>query len=371
MKTALIIGTTGQDGAYLSKLLLDKGYEVHGMKRRSSSINTSRINKFYHDPKIDHTNFYLHYGDLTDVSSMVHVIQKVQPDEVYNLGAMSHVKISFEVPEYTAEVDAVGSLRLLETLRALGLANTVRFYQASSSEMFGMVQETPQRETTPFYPRSPYGVAKVYSYWIVKNYREAYGIFASNGILFNHESPLRGENFVTRKITRGLAQIAVGTRSVLMLGNLEARRDWGHAKDYVYAMWKMMQHDQPDDFVVATNEHHSIREFIEMAATKTGLGIEWSGTGFDEKATVTEVRSPDLTPAVKPGMDIIKVHPDYFRPTEVDTLLGDASKAKKILGWTPKISFDELVQEMIEYDLDIAGAEKSIQDYRQLQHRYP
>ncbi len=371
MKKAFVTGITGQDGAYLAKLLLDKGYEVHGAKRRSSSFNTSRVNKFYHDPKVDHTNFYLHYADLSDTSSLVHILEKVQPDEIYNLGAMSHVGASFEVPEYTADIDAVGTLRLLEVLRTLGLSSTVKFYQASSSEMFGMVQETPQRETTPFYPRSPYAVAKVYAYWIVRNYREAYGMFASNGILFNHESPLRGETFVTRKITRGLSSIAFGLEKVLFLGNLDAYRDWGHAKDYVYAMWQILQHSKADDFVIATGEQYSVREFVNIATEKMGLAIEWSGKGLEEKATVTKVRSPDLTPAIQAGMDIIKVHPDYFRPTEVDTLLGDPSKAKEQLGWSSKISFDALVQEMIEYDIDIANAERNIKDLRQLQDHHP
>ena len=372
MKKALVTGVTGQDGAYLAKLLLDKGYEVHGTKRRSSSFNTARVDKFYHDPKAeDPANFYLHYADLSDTSSLVHILEKAEPDEIYHLGAMSHVGTSFEIPEYTADVDAVGTLRLLETLRTLGLNSTVRFYQASSSEMFGMVQEIPQRETTPFYPRSPYAVAKVYAYWIVKNYREAYGMFAANGILFNHESPLRGETFVTRKITRGLSHIAVGLDKVLHLGNLDAYRDWGHAQDYVYAMWQILQHDKPDDFVIASGEQYSVREFANLASHRLGLSIEWSGKGLEEKATVTEVRAPDLTPAIRTGQDIIKIHQDYFRPTEVNTLLGDAGKAKEQLGWVPKISFNELVQEMVEYDLDIANTEKNINDLKRLQYRYP
>lgn len=371
MKKAFITGTTGQDGAYLCKLLLDKGYEVHGIRRRSSSMNTSRTDKFYHDPKVESTNFYLHYADLTDASSLTHILEKVTPNEIYHLGAMSHVGTSFEIPEYTSEAVGLGTLRLLEVLRTLNLVTNMRFYQASSSEMFGMVQETPQSENTPFYPRSPYAVAKVYAYWIVKNYREAYGLFASNGILFNHESPLRGENFVTRKITRGLARIAVGLDTILLLGNLAALRDWGHARDYVYAMWKILQHDQPDDFVIATGEQHSVKDFVNAAADAIGLGLEWRGSGLDEEAVAAEVHSPELTPAIKTGMVIVKVHPNYFRPTEVDTLLGDAGKARKKLDWTPETSFADLVKEMMGHDLDIAKADRDVKDIRTLQYRYP
>ena len=331
MKKALITGITGQDGSYLTELLLEKGYEVHGIIRRSSLINTHRIDHVY-----DSIN--LHYGDLTDSTNLVRVIQQVQPDEIYNLGAQSHVKVSFEMPEYTGQTDGLGTLRILEAVRLLGMENKTRIYQASTSEMFGKVQEIPQKETTPFYPRSPYGVAKVYGYWIVKNYRESYGLHASSGILFNHESPRRGETFVTRKITRGLSSISVGQQDVLYLGNLNAKRDWGHAKDFVEAMWLMLQQDEPDDYVVATGEQYSVREFVEAAAPYFGMKISWEGEGLDE------VGIDKLTKRT-----VVKVSPKYFRPAEVETLLGDATKAKEKLGWEPKISFEQLVEDMCIY----------------------
>ena len=327
-KIALITGVTGQDGSYLAELLLEKGYEVHGIIRRSSSINTKRIDHIY-------DQLHLHYGDLTDSTNLVSVIQKVQPTEIYNLGAQSHVKVSFEMPEYTGQVDALGTLRVLEAVRLLGMEDKVRIYQASTSEMFGLVQEVPQKETTPFYPRSPYGVAKVYGYWIIKNYRESYGLHASSGILFNHESPRRGETFVTRKITRGLSRISTGEQNILYLGNLNAKRDWGHAKDFVEAMWLMLQQDSPDDYVIATGEQYSVRQFVEEAAPYFGINIAWEGEGFDEAGYDTNT-----------GNMVIAVNPKYFRPAEVETLLGDATKAKEILGWEPKISFKQLVQDM-------------------------
>ena len=331
MKTALITGITGQDGSYLAELLLEKGYEVHGIIRRASLINTHRIDHIYDQIK-------LHYGDLTDSTNLVRVIQQVQPDEIYNLGAQSHVKVSFEVPEYTGQTDGLGTLRILEAVRLLGMENKSRIYQASTSEMFGKVQEIPQSETTPFYPRSPYGVAKVYGYWIVKNYRESYGLHASSGILFNHESPRRGETFVTRKITRGLSSISTGRQDILYLGNLNAKRDWGHAKDFVEAMWLMLQQDEPDDYVIATGEQYSVREFVEKAAPYFGMSIAWEGEGIDE------VGIDKLTKRT-----VIKVSPKYFRPAEVETLLGDATKAKQKLGWEPKISFEQLVEDMCIY----------------------
>jgi len=330
-KIALITGITGQDGSYLAELLLEKGYEVHGIVRRSSLINTSRIDHLYQDIK-------LHYGDLTDSTNIVKVIQKVQPDEIYNLGAQSHVKVSFEVPEYTADVDGVGTLRVLEAVQILGMEDRVRIYQASTSELYGLVQETPQSETTPFYPRSPYGVAKLYGYWIIKNYREAYGMYACTGILFNHESPRRGETFVTRKITRALSKISVGLQDVLELGNLNAKRDWGHAKDFVEAMWLMLQQDEPDDFVIATGVQYSVREFVEQAAPYFGMKILWKGEGLDEVGI-----------DANSGKVVIRVNPKYFRPAEVETLLGDATKAKKKLGWEPKTSFKQLVEDMCIY----------------------
>jgi GDPmannose 4,6-dehydratase len=332
MKVALLTGITGQDGSYLAELLLEKGYEVHGVVRRSSLINTSRIDHIYPD-------LHLHYGDLTDSTNIVRVIQKVQPDEIYNLGAQSHVKVSFEMPEYTGQTDALGTLRILEAVRLLGMEKKTRIYQASTSEMFGKVQEIPQKETTPFYPRSPYGVAKVYGYWIVKNYRESYGLHASSGILFNHESPRRGETFVTRKITRGLSSISTGQQDVLYLGNLNARRDWGHAKDFVEAMWLMLQQDDPDDYVIATGKQYSVREFIEAASPYFGMKIIWEGEGLNE------VGIDKFT-----GEEVIKVSPKYFRPAEVETLLGDATKAKEKLGWEPKISFHQLVEDMCSYE---------------------
>ena len=334
MKTALITGVTGQDGSYLAEYLLGKGYFVHGIKRRSSSFNSDRINLIFDTNK----NFKLHYGDLTDSTNLIRIIQEVQPDEIYNLGAQSHVKVSFETPEYTANSDAVGTLRLLEAIRILGMEEKVRFYQASTSEMFGKVQEVPQKETTPFYPRSPYGVSKLYAHWITKNYREAYGLHASSGILFNHESPRRGETFVTRKITRGLSQISVGLQDCLYLGNLDAKRDWGHAKDYVRAMWLMLQQDEPDDYVIATGEQYSVREFVNKAAPFFGIKVEWMGEGVDEVGYDWSTKKT-----------IIRVSDRYFRPTEVESLLGDASKAKKVLGWEPEITFDQLIEDMVLY----------------------
>jgi len=342
MKKALITGVTGQDGAYLAELLLEKGYEVHGLKRRSSLFNTARIDHLYQDPHEKGVRFFLHYSDLTDSTSILRLIQEIQPDEIYNLAAQSHVKVSFEMPEYTANSDAVGSLRILEAIRALGLEKKVKFYQASTSELYGKVQEVPQTEETPFYPRSPYAVAKLYGFWITKNYREAYGMFACNGILFNHESPLRGETFVTRKITRGVSRIAKGLQDTIYLGNLNAKRDWGHAKDYVEGMWRMLQVDEPEDFVLATNETHTVREFSTLAFAEVGIEVEWKGEGVDEvgvnKAT---------------GEEIVKVDPKYFRPTEVDLLIGDYTKAKTILGWEPKCTFRELIRDMVAADLQI------------------
>ncbi len=342
MKIALITGVTGQDGAYLAAFLLAKGYEVHGIKRRSSLFNTARIDNIYEDPHIPSRHFILHYGDMTDSSSLIHIVQKVQPDEIYNLAAQSHVQVSFEEPEYTANSDALGVLRLLEAIRILGLEKKTKFYQASTSELYGLVQETPQKETTPFYPRSPYAVAKLYGYWIVVNYREAYGMYACNGILFNHESPMRGETFVTRKITRGLARIKVGLQSQLFLGNLDAKRDWGHARDYIEMQWLMLQQEKPQDYVIATGQQYSVREFVMRCAKLLELDLTWSGSGVEEKALD------------KAGNTVVAVDPRYFRPTEVETLLGDASKAKRELGWEPRISFDELVSEMVESDLKAA-----------------
>ena len=345
MKRALITGITGQDGAYLAELLLDKGYEVHGIKRRSSLFNTDRIDHLYQGPHEAKRRFILHYGDLTDSTNLIRILQQVQPDEVYNLAAQSHVAVSFESPEYTADTDGLGTLRLLEGIRLLGLEKKTKFYQASTSELFGKVQETPQTETTPFYPRSPYAVAKLYAYWICVNYREAYGIYACNGILFNHESPLRGETFVTRKITRALARIHLNLQECLYLGNLDAKRDWGHAKDYVKMQWLMLQQDEPEDFVIATGEQHSVRDFVTIAANEMGIEITWQGKGIDEKGVDT-----------KTGNTIVAVDPKYFRPTEVETLLGNPAKAKEKLGWTPKITFQELVTEMVQQDLE--GAKK-------------
>lgn len=337
-KVALITGITGQDGSYLAEFLLEKGYIVHGIKRRASSFNTQRVDHIYQDPHIENAHFKLHYGDLTDTSNLVRIVQETQPDEIYNLGAQSHVAVSFESPEYTADVDAMGTLRLLEAIRILGLEKKTKFYQASTSELYGLVQETPQKETTPFYPRSPYAVAKMYAYWIAVNYREAYGIYACNGILFNHESPRRGETFVTRKITRGLANIAQGLEECLYMGNLDALRDWGHAKDYVRMQWMMLQQDQPEDFVIATGVQYSVRQFIEKTAAALGMQLRWEGAGVNEVGYWN-------------GRPIIKVDPRYFRPTEVETLLGDPTKAKEKLGWVPEITLDEMVQEMVAADL--------------------
>lgn len=353
MKNALITGITGQDGSYLAELLLSKGYIVHGIKRRSSQFNTQRIDHIYQDPHVEHRQFQLHYGDLTDSSNLTRIIAETQPDEIYNLAAQSHVAVSFESPEYTADVDALGALRLLEAIRFLKLEKKTRFYQASTSELYGMVQEIPQKETTPFYPRSPYAIAKLYAYWITVNYREAYGIHANNGILFNHESPRRGETFVTRKVTRGLANIAQGLDKCLYLGNLDALRDWGHAKDFVEMQWLILQQDQPDDFVIATGIQHSVRDFVKLSAQKLGIEISFTGEGVEEKGYVTRV-SGNSAPAVKTGDMIIAVDPRYYRPTEVETLLGDYSKARTKLGWQPKISFDELVSEMVAHDLEQA-----------------
>ena len=353
MKKALITGITGQDGSYLAELLLEKGYQVHGIKRRASSFNTQRIDHIYQDPHVEHQNLILHYGDLTDSSNLTRIIQEIQPDEVYNLAAQSHVAVSFESPEYTADVDAMGTLRLLEAIRLLGLEKKTRFYQASTSELYGLVQESPQSETTPFYPRSPYAVAKLYAYWMTINYREAYGMYACNGILFNHESPRRGETFVTRKITRGLANISQGLEQCLYLGNMDALRDWGHAKDYVKMQWLMLQQDEPDDYVIATGKQYSVREFVQWSAAALGISIEFKGEGVAEKGIVTQV-STDSALAVKVGDVIIQVDPRYFRPTEVETLLGDPSKAKDQLGWEPEITAQQMCIEMVAYDLSIA-----------------
>ncbi|MEM7722597.1 MAG: GDP-mannose 4,6-dehydratase [Pseudomonadota bacterium] len=352
-KRALITGITGQDGSYLAEYLLAKGYEVHGIKRRASLFNTQRVDHIYQDPHTDQTRFRLHYGDLTDTSNLTRLVATIEPDEIYNLGAQSHVAVSFEAPEYTADVDATGTLRLLEAVRFLGMEKKTRFYQASTSEMYGLVKETPQTETTPFYPRSPYGVAKLYAYWITVNYREAYGMHACNGILFNHESPRRGETFVTRKITRGMANIAQGLEPCLYLGNLDARRDWGHAKDYVRMQWMMLQQDRPEDFVIATGTQHSVREFATWSAAELGVTLEFSGTGVDEVAKVAAVTG-DKAPALSPGDVILRIDPRYFRPAEVDTLLGDPSKAKDVLGWQPEITAQEMCAEMVAEDLKTA-----------------
>jgi GDPmannose 4,6-dehydratase len=354
-KTALITGITGQDGAYLAEFLLAKGYLVHGIKRRASLFNTQRIDHLYQDPHERNRRFTLHYGDMTDASSLTRVIQQTQPDELYNLAAQSHVAVSFEEPEYTADSDAVGTLRLLEAIRILGLEKKTRFYQASTSELFGLVRETPQKETTPFYPRSPYGVAKLYAYWITVNYREAYGMYACNGILFNHESPVRGETFVTRKITRALSRIALGLQDCLYVGNLDARRDWGHAKDFVEAQWRMLQLRKPEDFVIATGVQHSVREFIDAAARELGLRLGWSGKGVREVGRIE--RAPKRWSALKAGQTVVRVDRRYYRPAEVDTLLGDARKARKKLGWKPRIGFKELVREMVRSDLRSAEGE--------------
>jgi GDPmannose 4,6-dehydratase len=353
MKKALITGITGQDGSYLAEFLLEKGYEVHGIKRRASSFNTQRVDHIYQDPHVDNQNFILHYGDLTDSSNLTRILQEVQPDEVYNLGAQSHVAVSFESPEYTADVDAMGTLRLLEAIRLLGLEKKTRFYQASTSELYGQVQETPQKETTPFYPRSPYAVAKLYAYWITVNYREAYGMYACNGILFNHESPRRGETFVTRKITRGLANIAQGLEQCLYMGNMDALRDWGHAKDYVRMQWMMLQQEQPEDFVIATGVQYSVRQFIEWSANELGITLRFEGQGVDEVAIIETIEG-EKSPALKEGDVIIRVDPRYFRPAEVETLLGDPAKAREKLGWVPEITAQEMCAEMVAEDLNTA-----------------
>jgi len=352
-KVALITGITGQDGSYLAEFLLEKGYLVHGIKRRSSLFNTQRVDHIYEDPQIENARFKLHYGDLSDTSNLIRIVQETQPDEIYNLGAQSHVAVSFESPEYTADVDAMGTLRLLEAIRILGLEKKTRFYQASTSELYGLVQETPQKETTPFYPRSPYAVAKMYAYWITVNYREAYGMYACNGILFNHESPRRGETFVTRKITRGLANIAQGLDTCLYMGNIDALRDWGHAKDYVRMQWMMLQQNQPDDFVIATGVQFSVRQFIQWSAQELGIGLRFEGKGVEEKATVTSIQG-DMAPGLKVGDVVVQIDPRYFRPTEVETLLGDPSKAKQKLGWTPEITVQEMCAEMVREDLEQA-----------------
>ncbi len=353
MKKALITGVTGQDGSYLAEFLLEKGYEVHGIKRRASSFNTERVDHIYQDPHEQNPKFHLHYGDLTDTSNLTRILKEVEPDEVYNLGAQSHVAVSFESPEYTADVDAIGTLRLLEAIRFLGLEKKTRFYQASTSELYGLVQETPQKETTPFYPRSPYAVAKMYAYWITVNYRESYGMYACNGILFNHESPRRGETFVTRKITRAIANIAQGLEACLYLGNMDALRDWGHAKDYVRMQWMMLQQDNPEDFVIATGKQISVREFVRMSANEAGIELEFSGEGVDEIATVLAVEG-DNAPGVKVSDVIVRVDPRYFRPAEVETLLGDPTNAKNKLGWVPEITVEEMCSEMVLADLEKA-----------------
>jgi GDPmannose 4,6-dehydratase len=358
-KRALITGITGQDGAYLAELLLSKDYEVHGIKRRSSSFNTDRIDHLYQDPHTRDVSMRLHYGDLTDATNLIRIIQQVQPDEIYNLAAQSHVAVSFETPEYTANADALGTLRLLEAIRILGLKDKTRFYQASTSEMFGLVQETPQRETTPFYPRSPYGAAKVYAYWITVNYREAYGLYACNGILFNHESPLRGETFVTRKITRGLARIRQGIDNCVFLGNLDSLRDWGHAKDYVRAQWLMLQQAEPDDYVIATGEQHSVREFVNLAASCAGMRMRWQGNGVNEQGV-----------DANNGRVVVRIDPRYFRPTEVDSLIGDASKAQRRLGWKAERSFEELVSEMVSEDMEIARRDAMVAEHGFKTYRY-
>lgn len=358
MKTALITGITGQDGAYLAEFLLNKGYIVHGIKRRSSLFNTDRIDHLYEDPHVSHRHFILHHGDLTDSTNLIRIVQQVQPDEIYNLAAMSHVAVSFDTPEYTANADGIGTLRLLEAIRLLGLEKKTKFYQASTSELYGLIQEMPQKETTPFYPRSPYAVAKLYAYWITVNYREAYGIYACNGILFNHESPIRGETFVTRKITRALARIKLGLQDCLYLGNLDAKRDWGHARDFVEMQWLMLQQEKPEDFVIATGEQYSVREFVETAATEIGLDIRWEGHGVEEIGKDAA------------GNVIVRVDERYFRPTEVDTLLGDPSKAKQKLGWVPKTSFKELVVEMIREDLISAKRDELIKQHGYVAYDY-
>ncbi len=375
MKKALITGVTGQDGAYLAEFLLEKGYYVHGIKRRASLFNTDRIDHLYQDPHEKDVRFTLHYGDLTDSTNLIRIVQEVQPDEIYNLGAQSHVRVSFDTPEYTANADGIGTLRVLEAIRILGLEKKTKFYQASTSELFGKAAETPQKETTPFYPRSAYGVAKLYAYWMTVNYREAYGIFASNGILFNHESPLRGETFVTRKITHGAAQIVLGLHDKLHLGNLDAKRDWGHAKDFIKAMWLVLQHHRPDDFIIATGNTRTVRQFVELAFKKLGIELSWEGSGIDEKGLVKEIFPAELseindvfslkqnnTP-LKKGQVLVEIDRRYFRPTEVDLLLGDSSKARRELNWQPEISFDEMVSEMVLHDIEQSRKEAHLKHH--------
>jgi len=364
-KVALITGITGQDGAYLAEFLLRKGYVVHGIKRRASLFNTDRIDHLYQDPHVEHRNFVLHYGDLTDSTNLIRIIQEVQPDEIYNLAAQSHVAVSFETPEYTANSDAIGTLRILEAIRILKLEKKTRFYQASTSELYGKVQEVPQKETTPFYPRSPYAAAKIYGYWITVNYRESYGMFACNGILFNHESPIRGETFVTRKITRAMARIALGLQDCLYLGNMNSLRDWGHARDYVEAQWLMLQQDEPEDFVIATGKQYSVRQFVDAAAKELGIGLRWTGEGVNEQAVVDAVDQDRgaQNPSLKAGQVVVKVDPRYFRPAEVETLLGDLTKAKQKLGWEPKVTFEELVTEMVKADLDAAKRDDLVKQH--------
>lgn len=362
MKVALVTGITGQDGAYLAELLLSKGYMVHGIKRRSSLFNTQRIDHIYEDPHVDNQHFKLHYGDLSDSTNLIRIIQETQPDEIYNLGAMSHVKVSFDIPEYTANADGIGTLRILDAVRLLGLTKKTKIYQASTSELYGLVQEVPQKETTPFYPRSPYAVAKMYAYWITVNYREAYDMFACNGILFNHESPLRGETFVTRKITRGVAQMALGMQDVLFMGNIDSQRDWGHAKDYVEAMWLILQQDKPEDFVISTGVTTTVREFIRMSFREVGVELDFKGEGVDEIGTVVSSSNPDY--AFKIGQVVVKIDPAYFRPTEVELLIGDNTKAKTKLGWAPKYTLDMLVKEMMQADVAIFKKEKHLKDFK-------
>ena len=362
MKKALITGVTGQDGSYLAEFLLEKGYQVHGIKRRSSSFNTQRVDQIYEGPHYERKKFHLHYGDLTDTSNLVRILEEVRPDEVYNLGAQSHVAVSFEAPEYTADVDALGSLRLLEGVRFLGMSASCRFYQASTSELYGLVQEVPQKETTPFYPRSPYAVAKLYAYWITVNYRESYGMYACNGILFNHESKRRGETFVTRKITREMSRVANGLSNCLYLGNLDALRDWGHAKDYVEMQWLMLQQDQPEDFVIATGQQISVREFVEKVAAKLGIELEWNGQGLEETAKVRSIASSQIESHVSIGDTIVRVDPRYFRPAEVETLLGDPSMAHQKLGWSPSTTLDEMIGEMVSHDYQEAQKSRLLID---------
>ena len=362
MKVALVTGITGQDGAYLAELLLSKGYMVHGIKRRSSLFNTQRIDHIYEDPHVNNQHFKLHYGDLSDSTNLIRIIQETQPDEIYNLGAMSHVKVSFDIPEYTANADGIGTLRILDAVRLLGLTKKTKIYQASTSELYGLVQEVPQKETTPFYPRSPYAVAKMYAYWITVNYREAYGMFAVNGILFNHESPRRGETFVTRKITRAVAQMALGMQDVLYMGNIDSQRDWGHAKDYVEAMWLMLQQDEPEDFVISTGVTTPVREFIRMAYAQVGVELEFKGEGVDEIAVVKSSSNAEF--AFEVGQVAVRIDPAYFRPTEVELLIGDNTKAKTKLGWAPKYTLDMLVKEMVQADLEIFKKEKHIKNYK-------